>query len=437
MDSTTPALMVGNPSSIQAFSVGVENSLFPTLHSTANTALGISSIPAESTFSKAVSRQSVRLSTRGTQQRLIGGAGNDFLDASRGTGKNLLKGNGGNDRLLAGQRDRLFGDAGNDVLDARRGRGSNILLAGTGNDIIYAKTRDIADGGIGDDILWAGVGGSNLKGGAGRDRFWIADRTLPTSLNTIRDFQVGTDTIGVNAVPGVTRFDDLTLTQQGTDTLISVQGKAIALLSGITASSLTVQNFVGLQSSQTQPPASVPTTSTSNISVSERDTGTTTAAIEVTLSAASTTPVTVNYQTVAATATASEDFAPVNATLTFAPGETTKAIAINVLNDTIDEFDETFNVVLSNPTNATLANTQAQVTILDNDITTLTASGSQSDGSKIDGVSLRYDFDIYDITSTGDYRRDEDGSSTNNLGIFNGAIENFGGFISLRAYPKT
>ncbi|MBD2459639.1 DVUA0089 family protein [Oscillatoria sp. FACHB-1407] len=377
-----------------------------------------------SSISKAVSRRGIRLSTRGSRQRMMGTAGDDILDAVRGGGNNFLKGNAGNDRLSVGQRDRAFGDAGNDLLDARRGRGSNILFAGAGNDTVYAKTRDTADGGVGDDILWAGVGGSNLRGGAGRDRFWIADRTLPTGVNTIKDFQLGTDTIGVSAIPGVTQFSDLTLTQQGTDTLISAQGKAIALLSGITASSLTVQNFVGLQPSQIQPSNLILTTSTSNISVSERDTGTTTAVVEVTLGAASTTPVTVNYQTVAGTATANEDFTPVNATLTFAPGETTKAIAIDIINDTRDEFDETFNVVLSNPTNATLANTQAQITILDNDITTITANGIQGDGGKFD-AAIGYRFNLYDITATGNYRADEDGNLNNNVGIFSNAVEDF------------
>lgn len=360
------------------------------------------------TFSKAVSRRAVRLSTRGSRQRLIGGAGNDVLDASRGRGRNFLKGKGGNDRLLAGLSDRLFGDAGNDTLDARRGRGGNTLSGGAGND-----------------ILWAGAGGNQLIGGQGVDQFWIADRTLPTSINTIRDFQLGIDVIGVNAIPGVTYFSDLTLAQQGADTLISVQGRAIALLSGITVSSLTAQNFVGLQT-QNPPPPPLPTLSTSNISVSERDTGITTAAVEVRLSAASATPVTVNYQTIAGTATPDDaDYAPVSGTLTFAPGETTKAIAISIVNDTRDEFDETLNVVLSNPTNATLANGQAIVTILDNDTTNLTASSTQSDGSKTNSFSLVYDFDLYDITPTGDYRRDEDGNITNTVGIFSGAIENF------------
>ncbi|WP_339384464.1 DVUA0089 family protein [Oscillatoria sp. FACHB-1407] len=407
----------------------IDSSLFPTVQREANASSGadlsyskLDAKPYAAAGSKAI--RGLRLSTRGTRQRLVGNAGNDILDASRGAGKNFLKGNGGNDRLSAGRSDRLFGDAGNDLLDARRGRGSNLLSGGVGNDTIYAKTRETVDGGIGDDILWAGSGGSNLRGGAGRDRFWLADRTLPSSTNIIRDFQVGVDSLNVKAIPGVTQFSDLTLTQQGADTLISVQGRAIALLKGILASSLSGQQLGGGGGG-----SSGPTISTSNVSVSERDTGVTQAVVDVTLSAASTTPVTVSYQTVAATATASADFTPVSGTLTFAPGETAKAIAIDIINDTVDELDETFSLVLSSPVNGALGNSQAQITILDNDSSVITASATQSDGSKTNNIDAGYDFFLYDITPDGNYRRDEDGNATNDVGIYSGAIENFTGYL--------
>lgn len=427
MDNITPDPRVGIALPTQHIGLGAINShLFPI--SSPDAGVGSSQIdlnlrqlksPSDfASFEKARIR-GIRLSTRGSRQRLLGTRGNDVLDASRGQGRNFLKGNAGNDRMMAGRSDRLLGDAGNDILDANRGRGSNTLLGGAGNDTLYTKTRDAAEGGAGDDILWAGIGGNRLSGGAGADQFWIAKRSLPRSANTIRDFELGVDVIGVNAVPGVTQFSDFALTQQGADTLVSIQGQAIALLSGITASSLTARDF-GFQE---------PTISTSNISVSERDAGVTTIAVEVTLSAASATSVTVNYQTVAGTATAGTDFTPTNGTLTFAPGETTKAIAIDIVGDTIDEFDETFSVVLSNPTNATLTTSQAQVTLIDNDITSITASSTQSDGSKSNNIDASYDFDLYDITAAGDYRRDEDGNLTNTVGIFSGAIENFTGLI--------
>ena len=79
----------------------------------------------------------------------------------------------------------------------------------------------------------------------------------------------------------------------------------------------------------------------------------------VTLSAASTQTVTVDWATsveTGDTATAGTDFTAVPATtLTFMPGDTTATFTVSTVDDTTDEANETFTVTLSNPTNATLA----------------------------------------------------------------------------------
>lgn len=62
------------------------------------------------------------------------------------------------------------------------------------------------------------------------------------------------------------------------------------------------------------------------------------------------------------------DFATVLGTLQFAAGETSKTISIPIIDDAIVEGDETFQVVLANPTGVTLgAPATATVTIHDND----------------------------------------------------------------------
>ncbi|GAA2993819.1 Calx-beta domain-containing protein [Actinokineospora diospyrosa] len=88
------------------------------------------------------------------------------------------------------------------------------------------------------------------------------------------------------------------------------------------------------------------------------------AVFTVTLNAASTAPVTVNYATAAGTATTA-DFTPVSGTLTFAPGETTKTIAVPVLPDLLDEPTETFQVVLSAATGAGIVKATGTATIAD------------------------------------------------------------------------
>ncbi|MBW4666731.1 MAG: hypothetical protein KME60_04630 [Cyanomargarita calcarea GSE-NOS-MK-12-04C] len=58
-----------------------------------------------------------------------------------------------------------------------------------------------------------------------------------------------------------------------------------------------------------------------------------------------------------------DTYTATNGTVTFAPGETTKTITVQVLGDTIDEFDESF---FFNLNNATIITNQAIATILDN-----------------------------------------------------------------------
>ncbi len=89
----------------------------------------------------------------------------------------------------------------------------------------------------------------------------------------------------------------------------------------------------------------------------------------VTLSQASLQTVTVDYVTVAGTATAAADFTSTSGTLTFTPGELTKTINVTVATDALDEDYETFFVQLSNAVNAPITRAQATGTITDDDAT--------------------------------------------------------------------
>ena len=93
------------------------------------------------------------------------------------------------------------------------------------------------------------------------------------------------------------------------------------------------------------------------------------AVITVTRSGGSFGTVTVNYTVGGGTATSVADYTPASGTLTFGPGETTKTFTAVVLDDTVDEPDETVGLTLSNPTGgATLGSqTSATLTILDDD----------------------------------------------------------------------
>ncbi len=90
-----------------------------------------------------------------------------------------------------------------------------------------------------------------------------------------------------------------------------------------------------------------------------------TATFTVTLSSASGLPITVGYATVGGTATSGADFAPTSGTLSFAPGVLTQTIVVPITDDTIFENSESFTVVLSAPTNATITDGSGLGTILD------------------------------------------------------------------------
>lgn len=109
-----------------------------------------------------------------------------------------------------------------------------------------------------------------------------------------------------------------------------------------------------------------PTIAINDVTVGEGD-GTNNANFTVTLSPAATSTVTVQYSTSDGTALAGIDYVTANGTLTFAPGETSKTVPVLIRHDTTFESNETFNVNLSNATNATIADAQGVGTIVDND----------------------------------------------------------------------
>ena len=91
------------------------------------------------------------------------------------------------------------------------------------------------------------------------------------------------------------------------------------------------------------------------------------AVFRVGLSAESDQAVTVAYRTSDWTATAGADYTATNGTLVFQPGETRKAIAVPVLDDSEEEGDETFTMRLSDVRNATLVDPEGTGTIRDDD----------------------------------------------------------------------
>lgn len=113
--------------------------------------------------------------------------------------------------------------------------------------------------------------------------------------------------------------------------------------------------------------AVLPTLTISPASVREGDAGSTNALFLVTLSSPSPLTTTVGYFTSDNSTFSGIDYIPTNGVLTFAPGETNKYISVAVIGDIAYETDETFTVFIQSPVNATLANSSASGTILNDD----------------------------------------------------------------------
>ena len=128
----------------------------------------------------------------------------------------------------------------------------------------------------------------------------------------------------------------------------------------------------------------------------------------VTLEPASTDTVTVGYATRDDGATGGEDFVAQTDQLTFTAGETSKTVAVTLVEDDLAEGTETFQVVLRDPENAHLApggRSRAVGTIIDNDVAPMVsveaASGTEGPSGTItfpvrlsratgDAISVRY-----------------------------------------------
>ncbi len=119
---------------------------------------------------------------------------------------------------------------------------------------------------------------------------------------------------------------------------------------------------------------------------------------------------TVDFATSDGTAIAGSDYTATNGTLTFLAGDTTKTVNVPVLNDALNEADETFTLTLSNST-LTLNDSSATGTIYDDDaeptISVSDASAPEADGllsftisiSVVSGQEVDVDYTTTDGTA--------------------------------------
>ncbi|HEX2700131.1 MAG TPA: Calx-beta domain-containing protein, partial [Acidimicrobiales bacterium] len=139
-----------------------------------------------------------------------------------------------------------------------------------------------------------------------------------------------------------------------------------------------------------------------DLSVTEGNSGTTSATFTVTRSGDTSGTSKVTYATVAATAVAPSDFTAVSGTLTFGPGQTTKSVTVSVIADTANEANETFSLKLSSPLGAVISDPKGVVTIVNDDpVPGPTTFLTVNDVSITEGAAATSAFVTFTITRSG------------------------------------
>jgi hypothetical protein len=163
-----------------------------------------------------------------------------------------------------------------------------------------------------------------------------------------------------------------------------------------------------------------PSLTVGDVTIVEGNTGTRAATFTVTLSAASTQPVTVAYATADGTATAGSDYRATSGTLTFAPGQTSQTITVLVNGDRAGEANETFFVNLASPTNATIAGGRGVGAIADDEPRVSIGDVTRAEGKKGQTTSVTFTVTLsaaYDQAVTMSFRT-TNGTATTGDGDF-------------------
>jgi len=105
--------------------------------------------------------------------------------------------------------------------------------------------NDSVNGGAGNDWLVGNAGNDTLTGGTGDDRFAF---TAGSGRDTIRDFNNGNDAIDLSgywkADNQALAFADVSIAQQGQNTVITLGTNDSIVLERFSAGNLTSQDFI-------------------------------------------------------------------------------------------------------------------------------------------------------------------------------------------------
>jgi RHS repeat-associated protein len=290
-----------------------------------------------------------------------GGSGNDSVDASATSFTNISS-----NPFLGGNQ--LSGGAGDDTL--RGGSGNDNLSGDDGNDTLSCVDQIGLTPGLGEKDI--------LTGGAGADRFLLGDinRVYYDNLDTttsgdndyaiITDFNPAEDVIQLRGSVTDYRLEPRAVRNR-TDQYLYLDkpgnepDELVAILQNTLNLTINSSAFTFIQ------PNSELQFSTANFSVNENGTQ---ASVVINRSGSSQGSVSATLTFIDSSATAPQDYDNTPIIVDFADGETSKIVAIPIVNDSLIEGNENLILSLSNPIGG--ANLGAQntttLTIIDDDV---------------------------------------------------------------------
>ncbi|MEM1366495.1 MAG: Calx-beta domain-containing protein [Cyanobacteria bacterium P01_H01_bin.15] len=353
-----------------------------------------------------------------TGLEVSGLGGNDTIDGTPGDGSNVLKGGPGNDELFPNTNDQLFGEEDDDILDATAGQGNNHLDGGPGVDTLYGGTNDKLLGGLDNDIIFLGQGNNTATGGRGNDFFVAIDGEIPDAPNVITDFNPDSEVIGFGTGP--TQLSDLEITAGADSTEINFDGQLIVTILDVT-DPLDNDNFLfgftefPILPEEPDDPDEV-RLDTPTLSIAEGNSGDSPGTIfsfALSRSGSTLDELTLEFAVTGDGATPANGADFVGSTLpngliTFAAGDTTQTVEIEVFGDLDFETDEDFLLTISNPSDANIilvdddgsevTELESQGSILDDDTPDIALTPPLIEQSEGTGGNTSF---IYTITRTG------------------------------------
>ena len=174
------------------------------------------------------------------------GAGDDEVDVALSDGfENQVFAGSGANIVYAGSRDVITGGSDSDQIWATGGDGNRLSGLGGDDDFVIGSAGNRALGGDGNDVftILEGAGTNYLNGGAGSDQFWLVSGPvdLPAAKQVVMDFSAGIDKVGLRGAV----FTDLSFSQMGANTMLSLGGITIGQFNNVSAATLNNQdNFV-------------------------------------------------------------------------------------------------------------------------------------------------------------------------------------------------